>query len=274
MKHYDQTVHADLVVFLPQQTSTACLRSVMPRRSLLVFLFSFPAAVFSDVSFPITAPAAYTDLSPCAATTISEYLNSWPYDGCGSATPISAYGSCLCAQRINSVQFEINLDLTADPECSETGVSEFLTQFCSMWHVTLGADIASATAPSAEASTTPAEPGVIASPTLGSHSHAVLTTPKATSTSTGTSGGGGGGLSDEKIGTIAGVIGAAASVLAVVVAVLAIKRKQRKNHQAHEASDLQTAQRGQFGHNVSSGTGFPLSGTTYQGGNYSPGPRY
>ena len=103
----------------------------------VTILLSIPNVLCA--SFPLTAVSYYSALAPCAVTHLSVELDSYAYDGCGSATPISAYGSCLCAQRLHSIQFEISLDFGADTECSTTSVQPFLTAFCNKWGVNIGA---------------------------------------------------------------------------------------------------------------------------------------
>lgn len=95
--------------------------------------------VFS-ASFPLTAVSHYSELAPCAISHLSVDLNSYIYDGCSSAnTPISAYGSCLCAQRLSTIQRSISIDFEFDPECSSTAVQPFVTAFCDRWGVDIGA---------------------------------------------------------------------------------------------------------------------------------------
>lgn len=108
-----------------------------------------------SASFPLTAISHYSSLAPCAVSHLDQELNNWPYDGCSSATPISAYGSCICAQRLHSIQFEISLDFGADTECSTTAVQPFLTAFCDKW----GVDIAAADNIQASTTTTLAGSG-------------------------------------------------------------------------------------------------------------------
>lgn len=106
--------------------------------SLLLIVPLFPSRI-SSASFPLTNISHYTELAPCAVSHIEKDLNGWPYDGCSSAnTPISAYGSCICAQRLHSIQFELSLDFGADAECSTTSVQPYLTAFCDKWGVDIG----------------------------------------------------------------------------------------------------------------------------------------
>ena len=60
----------------------------------------------------------------------------WRYDGCSQA-PISAYGSCICAQRMSSLQRQISIAFEFDLECSTTGVQPFVTAFCDYYGVNL-----------------------------------------------------------------------------------------------------------------------------------------
>lgn len=107
---------------------------------LFLFLLSFLPLTLSNVSFPITAISHYSELSPCAVSHVSEILDESYYDGCSSATPISAYGSCLCAQRLRSVQSAISVAFVIyDDECSSTGLQPYLTAFCGQWGVDIGA---------------------------------------------------------------------------------------------------------------------------------------
>lgn len=96
-----------------------------------------------SADFPLTAIPYYSNLSPCAVSHVDVGLNSQIYGGCSSATPVSAYGSCLCAQRISSVNFHISNYFEFDPECSSTSVQSYLTAFCNRW----GVDLAAAGAP-------------------------------------------------------------------------------------------------------------------------------
>lgn len=112
---------------------------MVPLHPLLFFLSFLPLAR-SDVSFPLTAISHYSELSPCGVSHVSRVLDETLYQGCTSATPISAYGSCLCAQRLRSVQKYISINFEYDYECSSTGVQPYLTAFCAQW----GVDIAAA----------------------------------------------------------------------------------------------------------------------------------
>lgn len=105
-----------------------------------LFFLSFLPLVRADVSFPLTAISHYSELSPCGVSHVSRVLDETLYQGCTSATPISAYGSCLCAQRLRSVQKYISINFRYDDECSSTGVQPYLTAFCAQW----GVDIAAA----------------------------------------------------------------------------------------------------------------------------------
>lgn len=104
-----------------------------------VLLFQLiPFVLAAD--FPLTAISHYSELSPCAVSHLSVVLDGYAYNGCSSAnTPISAYGSCLCAQRLSTVQKSISFDFKIDAECSSTGVQPFLTAFCGQWGVDIGA---------------------------------------------------------------------------------------------------------------------------------------
>lgn len=105
----------------------------------LLCLVLFLPSVFS-ASFPLTAVSHYSELAPCAASHLSRDFNTYIYDGCSSAnTPVSAYGSCLCAQRLSTVQRSISIDFEFDPECSSTAVQPFVTAFCDKWGVDIGA---------------------------------------------------------------------------------------------------------------------------------------
>ena len=110
---------------------------MMLELSLLVLILLAPSVL--PASFPLTAISGYTFLAPCAASHLSFGLDTWFYDGCSSATPISAYGSCICAQRLSSIQRELSIDFGADTECSTSGVQPFLTAFCDKWGVDIGA---------------------------------------------------------------------------------------------------------------------------------------
>ena len=103
-------------------------------------LLSFLPAILCTVSFPLTAISHYSELSPCAVSHLSGVLDRSFYGGCTSATPISAYGSCMCAQRLRSIQYSISLEFRYDDECSSTAVQPYLTAFCGQW----GVDIAAA----------------------------------------------------------------------------------------------------------------------------------
>ncbi|KAL8864009.1 MAG: hypothetical protein Q9198_010160, partial [Flavoplaca austrocitrina] len=105
----------------------------------ILILLCFLPSTLSTVSFPLTAIPHYSELSPCAVSHLSQDFNIWWYDGCTSATPISAYGSCLCAQRLRTLQNAISRDFEADDECSSTGVQAYLTAFCAQWGVDIGA---------------------------------------------------------------------------------------------------------------------------------------
>lgn len=107
---------------------------------LLLFFLSFLPLARADVSFPLTAISHYSELSPCGVSHVSRVLDETLYRGCTSATPISAYGSCLCAQRLRSVQSYISIAFQYDDECSSTGVQPYLTAFCAQW----GVDVAAA----------------------------------------------------------------------------------------------------------------------------------
>lgn len=113
-------------------------RTMMPRFELLQLLFCLPL-VLSYASFPLTAIPHYSELSPCAASYMGDVLGSSIYRGCTSATPISAYGSCLCAQRLSSINYGISFEFRFDAECSSTSVQSFVTAFCDRWGVDLAA---------------------------------------------------------------------------------------------------------------------------------------
>ena len=116
---------------------------MVTNKEFVALLFFVPKVL--SASFPLTAVSYYNALAPCAQSHITQELDSDVYDGCSSATPISAYGSCICAQRLESIQFEISLDFEFDPECSSTSVQRFLTAFCNRWGVDIGAAGAAAT---------------------------------------------------------------------------------------------------------------------------------
>ena len=101
---------------------------------ILLLLFSLPTVL--SVSFPLTAVTEYSSLAPCAQSHVSVELSMWRYDGCSQA-PISAYGSCICAQRLSSLQREISIAFEFDTECSTTGVQPFVTAFCTYYGVNL-----------------------------------------------------------------------------------------------------------------------------------------
>lgn len=111
---------------------------MVPLHPLLFFLSFLPLAR-SDVSFPLTAISHYSELSPCGVSHVSRVLDETLYRGCTSATPISAYGSCLCAQRLRSVQSYISIAFQYDDECSSTSVQPYLTAFCAQWGVEIAA---------------------------------------------------------------------------------------------------------------------------------------
>lgn len=105
----------------------------------LVALFLFASGVFS-ATFPLTAISHYSELAPCAASHLTNELISLNYDGCSAAQlGLSSYGSCICAQRLGSMQRMISIDFEFDPECSSTSVQPFLTAFCNRWGVDIGA---------------------------------------------------------------------------------------------------------------------------------------
>ena len=123
-------------------------RAMASTIELLLLLFSFPT-VFS-VSFPLTAITEYSSLAQCAQSHVSVELSMWSYAGC-SLAPISAYGSCICAERLSSLQREISIAFEFDTECSSTSVQPFVTAFCDYYGVDLaekekGAAHATATA--------------------------------------------------------------------------------------------------------------------------------
>ena len=110
--------------------------NMVSHKELVALLFFVPNVL--SASFPLTAISYYSSLAPCAQSHLTQELDSWIYDGCSSATPISAYGSCICAQRLGSIQEEISIDFKFDPECSYTSVQPFLTAFCNRWGVNIG----------------------------------------------------------------------------------------------------------------------------------------
>lgn len=160
----DHPVHSTVKVgkrtvflFLVQSFSSSSMASKIEPLLLLLFL----PTIFS-ASFPLTAISHYSELAPCAASHVSVILDESIFDGCSSNTPISVYGSCLCAQRLSWVQSDISVDFGVyDPECSLTAVQPYLTAFCGQWGVDIGA------AEKAKPSTTTTLGGSLAGPTGG-----------------------------------------------------------------------------------------------------------
>ena len=201
-------------------------------------------------SFPLTAISYYSALAPCAASHLSEDLDSFAYDGCTSATPISAYGSCLCAQRLHSIQAWISRDFGADTECSTTSVQPFLTAFCNKWGVNIGAVDAGGAGITTAAGTAPTAEGLcfslnlcsilgllifrLGTATPGSVANTGQPTPTSTLTSPGASPtSSSSGITDNKITIIASVVGSVAGVIAVVIAWLTYKHMRRGRDQSH-----------------------------------------
>ena len=199
-------------------------------QELVALLFFVPNVL--SASFPLTAVSYYSSLAPCAQSHLTEELDGWVYDGCSSATPISAYGSCICAQRLESIQEEISIDFEFDTECSTTAVQPFLTAFCKRWGVDIGAAGAAASA-STTAGVVPTAGGNCPSLLIyrqSLHSPGLATPggtrstkqPEPTSTSTSPiaspSGSSSKNNNDNKITIIASVVGSVAGVIAVVIA--------------------------------------------------------
>ncbi|KAL8755874.1 MAG: hypothetical protein Q9199_003331 [Rusavskia elegans] len=199
---------------------------------IFLFLLSFLPLTLSNVSFPITAISHYSELSPCAVSHVSEILDESYYDGCSSATPISAYGSCLCAQRLRSVQSAISVAFVIyDDECSSTGIQPYLTAFCGQWGVDIGA--AEKSRPSSTTTLLGGGGGAETSQaTPGNTRNADQPTPTSTTTRGGPTSSGG-GLSGDKITIIATVAGSIAGILALIVAWRTYKFMQRQRHSAH-----------------------------------------
>ncbi|KAL9046183.1 MAG: hypothetical protein Q9214_000919 [Letrouitia sp. 1 TL-2023] len=167
--------------------------------------------VFS-ASFPLTVISHYSELAPCAASHLSVDFNTYFYDGCSSAnTPISAYGSCLCAQRLSSIQQSISIDFEFDPECSSTAVQPFVTAFCDKW----GVDIGAVERSHPSTTTTLGRTGPTGAATPGNVGIAGQPTPTSASSSGSASGS---GLSGDKITIIATVVGSVAGIIAVFIA--------------------------------------------------------
>ena len=214
----------------------------MSRKGLATLLFFVPNVL--SASFPLTAVSHYSSLAPCAQSHLTQELDSWPYDGCSSATPISAYGSCICAQRLESIQFEISLEFEYDPECSSTAVQPFLTAFCNRWGVDIGAAGAAVTT---TAGVVPTAGGIYSSllkHRQNLHSPGLATPggigsterPAPTSTSTSPIASPTGSSSknnDNRITIIASIVGSVAGVIAVVIAWLTLRhmRKGKENGQ-------------------------------------------
>ena len=125
----------------------------------LVAIFLFTSSVFS-VTFPLTAISHYSELAPCAASHLTEELISGYYNGCSSAQlGLSSYGSCICAQRLSSIQMMISIQFAIDTECSSTSVQPFLSAFCDRWGVDIGADGGGASATTTAAGGIPTSAG-------------------------------------------------------------------------------------------------------------------
>ncbi|KAL8796958.1 MAG: hypothetical protein Q9195_000729 [Heterodermia aff. obscurata] len=219
-------------------------------KELVVLIFFVPNVL--SASFPLTAVSYYSSLAPCAQSHLTEELDSWIYDGCSSATPISAYGSCICAQRLGSIQKEISIDFEFDPECSSTSVQPFLTAFCNRWGVDIGADGAAVTTTTAAGAEPTAGgilfffslmmmgkslhiPGRPATPggTKSTEQPTPTSTSSSTSSSTSTSpiaspsGSSSKNNNDNKITIIASVVGSVAGVIAVVIAYLTLRHMRK-----------------------------------------------
>ncbi len=121
---------------LSNSPSSSCVMALMYSVFLLL---SFLPAILCTVSFPLTAISHYSELAPCAVSHLSGILDRSAFIGCSSATPIPAYGSCMCAQRLRSIQNSISREFRFDDECSTTAVQPYLTAFCGQWGVDIAA---------------------------------------------------------------------------------------------------------------------------------------
>ncbi|KAI4098040.1 MAG: hypothetical protein LQ339_006608 [Xanthoria mediterranea] len=242
---------------------------MVPLHPLLFFLSFLPLAR-SDVSFPLTAISHYSELSPCGVSHVSRVLDETLYQGCTSATPISAYGSCLCAQRLRSVQKYISINFEYDYECSSTGVQPYLTAFCAQW----GVDIAAAEK-SKPSSTTTVSGGGDAAETgkaiPGNTRSADQPAPTTTPTRSGpTSSGGGGGLSSDNITIIATIAGSVAGILALAVAWKTYKFMKRHRQDVHHTHWFRPSHHApSAGHGPAHGEAHELQGSHVPGHDYS-----
>ncbi|KAL8714639.1 MAG: hypothetical protein Q9220_001588 [cf. Caloplaca sp. 1 TL-2023] len=196
--------------------------------TILLLLWTYLVSLAQSANFPLTAVTEYTSLAPCAASHLTQELNGWIYEGCSSNTPISAYGSCICAQRMSSIQREVSIDFEFDPECSTTGVQPYLTAFCNRW----GVDLAAAekgpatTTKAGTPSTGTATPGSTGA--AGQPAATSTSSPPGATPSNGVSSGGSG--NDNKITIIATVVGAVAGVIAIGIAWKTYKTMKKNNH--------------------------------------------
>ncbi|KAI4219282.1 MAG: hypothetical protein L6R36_008433 [Xanthoria steineri] len=241
---------------------------MVPLHPLLFFLSFLPLAR-SDVSFPLTAISHYSELSPCGVSHVSRVLDETLYRGCTSATPISAYGSCLCAQRLRSVQSYISIAFQYDDECSSTSVQPYLTAFCAQW----GVEIAAAEKSKPSSTTTLSGGGNSAETgkaTPGNTRSADQPAPTTTPTRSGpTSSGGGGGLSGDKITIIATIAGSVAGILALLVAWKTYKFMKRHRQDVHHTHWFRPSH-----HAPSAGHG-PAHGEAHElQGSHVPGQEY
>ena len=220
----------------------------MSRKELATTLLFFVPNVLS-ASFPLTAVSHYSSLAPCAQSHLTQELDSYIYNGCSSATPISAYGSCICAQRLESIQFEISLDFEYDPECSSTSVQPFLTAFCNRWGVDIAAAGAAATTTAGVVPTAGGMRSSLHNHELSLHRPGLATpggigsteqpAPTSTSTSPNASPSGSSKKSnDNNITIIASVVGSVAGVIAVVIAWLTYRHMKKGNNNEQQGHGL------------------------------------
>lgn len=131
-------------------------RAMFSTTELFLLLFSLPTVL--SVSFPLTAITKYSSLAQCAQSHVSVQLSMWSYAGC-SLAPISAYGSCICAERLSSLQREISIAFRFDPECSSTSVQPFVTAFCDYYGVNIAEKEQGAAPTTATATAGGSQPG-------------------------------------------------------------------------------------------------------------------
>ncbi|KAI4230500.1 MAG: hypothetical protein LQ349_006245 [Xanthoria aureola] len=235
-----------------------------------LFFLSFLPLVRADVSFPLTAISHYSELSPCGVSHVSRVLDETLYQGCTSATPISAYGSCLCAQRLRSVQKYISINFRYDDECSSTGVQPYLTAFCAQW----GVDIAAAERSKPSSTTTvsgggdSAETGKATPGNTRSADQPAPTTTPTPSGPTSSGGGGGGGLSSDNITIIATIAGSVAGILALVVAWKTYKFMKRHRQDVHHTHWFRPSHHAPAGHGPAHGEAHELQGSHFPGQDY------